>query len=175
MTRIDLSNTWSETLIFTVVLTVLFVRPSVSTLRTCWSDIQEKGLRIGASMSLWRLRWFFVGALLCFAASHLFTVSSNRTFDSVTLTDTDLLIDYAWPRHDFAVSWNEVQEARVDAKQFKGRRAGRRNRLRIETPQGRHVTLWLTGGKALQAQRLIEARTIHHKEQSNNPPSFSPP
>jgi hypothetical protein len=161
MTRLDLWNTWDETVIFAVVLTVLFVMPCLPALRTCFSDIQEQGLRIGASMTVWRLRWFAVGALLCFAVSHLFNVGSRRTFDAVTVTDTNVLIDYAWPRRDIAIPWNEVQDARVDGK--KGRRGGRVNRLRIETLQGRHVTSWMTGRKNLQAKELIEAQTSRNR------------
>jgi len=172
MTKIDLSNTWSGTLIFAVALTVAFVRPSVSTLKTCWSDIREKGLWTGARMSFRRLRWFFIGALLCFTLSHLLHVGLYRTFNSVTVTDTKLLIDYPWPRRDFAVPWNEVQEIRVDSNQRIKRRG---NRLRIETLHARHVTPWLRGRMVLQAKRLIEAQISRDKEQSNDPPLPSSP
>ena len=173
MTKIDLANTWEGTVIFAVVLTVLLVLPWLPTLRTSLRDFREKGLRIGASMTVWRLRWFFIGAPLCFAVSHLFNVGLRRTFDAVTVTDTNVLIDYAWPRRDFAVPWNEVQDVRVDGK--KGRRGGRVNRLRIETLQGRHVTLWMTGRRNLQAKELIEAQASRNRTQQKLDPIPSAP
>ena len=87
------------------------------------------------------LRWHVLVLVLAFGIVVAIVVAPHRLFVAIETTDTEVVLDYPWPRYDVHLRLEDICEANVESSRF-GLWGRTMFRLRLTSPTADYCSPW---------------------------------
>jgi len=134
-------------------------------LKRCSAEPQNQERSRGLVFYFRLFRWYPVAAVLAFGVSVTLVVGLHRHFVGVETNDTEIVLDYPWPRTDVHLRLQDtLLEAGVESAQS-GIWGQTKFRLKIRSGAAEYRSLWIGNSAELRRARdSIQLRLAKSKE-----------
>ncbi len=134
-------------------------------LKRCSAEPQKEGRSRSLAFYFRLFRWYPVAAVLAFGVSVALVVGLHRNFIGVETSDTEIVLDYPWPRTDVHLRLQDtLLEAGVESARF-GIWGTTKFRLKIKSGAAEYRSLWIGDFAELRRARdSIQLRLTKSKE-----------
>src|SRR5262245_35579541 len=106
-------------------------------LKTCSSELNNQESAGTCWFYFRSLRWHLVAAVVALGIVVALVVGSHRLFVGVETGETEIVLDYPWPRSDVRLRLQDISEADVECSQF-GIWGRSMFRLRVRSPSAEY-------------------------------------